>query len=161
MEDADLDLAVELAVASRLMNSGQVCFSAKRFFVQERIEEEFVKKLTEKVAQIKVGDPMEEDTQIGPMATDALFEKLEEQYIRGLEVSDDDGNKPEVLFGGDSCRDTNTWMPTAVKVPNSQAPLYLNYENDPDSLSQDLKKYTDNQTYLFFLFLQEYQPIFG
>jgi len=127
------------------MNSGQVCFAAKRFLVHKSIEDDFIKKLETKVKEMKVGDPMEEDTQIGPFATQELYRKLEDQFIRGIGVLGEDGEKVELLFGGEGQEETNTWQPTAVRVPATQAPLHLNFDDDKTTLSEQLHPYHDNQ----------------
>lgn len=68
LDDADLELAVEMAVRSRFLNSGQSCLAAKRFIVAEAIADEFTRRFTEAVAALRVGDPTDPSTQIGPLA---------------------------------------------------------------------------------------------
>lgn len=79
LKDADLDLAVEKLTESRILNNGQSCIAAKRFIVHESISEKFEEKLKSKFMELKVGNPLSEDTQIGPLARLDLKEKLEEQ----------------------------------------------------------------------------------
>lgn len=79
LADADIDAAVETAVASRTMNSGQSCIAAKRFIVENSVYDEFVFKFSSALKQLKVGDPMLHETQIGPMARKDLRDKLHEQ----------------------------------------------------------------------------------
>ena len=66
-DDADLDKAVEGAMASKYRNAGQTCVCANRIFVQRGVYEEFTAKLTEKVKALKVGSGVETGTDIGPM----------------------------------------------------------------------------------------------
>ncbi|WP_455245012.1 aldehyde dehydrogenase family protein, partial [Petrachloros mirabilis] len=68
LEDADLDSAVAACVTGRLINSGQSCIAAKRFIVVEAVLERFTKKFVEGMKSQKVGDPMEKDTVVGPLA---------------------------------------------------------------------------------------------
>ncbi|WP_265583549.1 aldehyde dehydrogenase family protein [Synechocystis salina] len=69
LEDADLDQAIQTAVPARMQNNGQSCIAAKRFIVQASIAEEFFQRLTKEFQALKVGDPSEPDTNIGPLAT--------------------------------------------------------------------------------------------
>jgi succinate-semialdehyde dehydrogenase/glutarate-semialdehyde dehydrogenase len=68
LDDADLDLAVEMAVRSRFLNSGQSCLAAKRFIVAESVADEFTSRFTDAVAALRVGDPSDPSTQVGPLA---------------------------------------------------------------------------------------------
>ena len=68
LHDADLELAVNMAVASRFLNCGQSCIAAKRFILVPEIADEFLRRFKIKVEELKLGDPMNHATQIGPMA---------------------------------------------------------------------------------------------
>ena len=85
LEDADLDAAAQMAVKARFQNTGQSCIAAKRFIVVESVAEEFEKKFVEAAAKLKVGDPLDRATQIGPVARGDLREALADQVtaIRG------------------------------------------------------------------------------
>lgn len=78
MDDADVDLAVDLTIASKFRNCGQTCICANRVYVQRGIADEFVEKLTAKVKKMKIGNGMEEDTVIGPLIDQAAVEKVKE-----------------------------------------------------------------------------------
>lgn len=78
-DDADIDIAVRGAVWARLLNAGQVCTSSKRIYVDEKIADEFEAKLIEAVKQVKVGDPMNPDTDMGPMISQEAAEQVEKQ----------------------------------------------------------------------------------
>ena len=69
LDDADLDKAVKWAVFGRYWNGGQVCCSSKRIIVHESIHDEFVRRYTEGVAQLKAGDPMEASTTLAPLSS--------------------------------------------------------------------------------------------
>jgi succinate-semialdehyde dehydrogenase / glutarate-semialdehyde dehydrogenase len=81
MPSADLDRAAEVAVIARCQNSGQSCIAAKRFFVHADVAEEFTRLFAEKLSALTVGDPMKEDTQVGPLATESGLEDVE-GYVR-------------------------------------------------------------------------------
>ena len=67
MDDTSVDEAVEQALGGRIANAGQICCSSKRFIVQNTIKDEFAKKLAEKLSQMKLGDPLDPDTKVGPV----------------------------------------------------------------------------------------------
>src|SRR3954468_14601989 len=81
MPSAHLEKAAEVAVTSRCQNNGQSCISAKRFFVHADVAEEFTRLFAEKLAALTVGDPMAQDTQIGPLATEQGREDVE-KYVQ-------------------------------------------------------------------------------
>ena len=78
MEDADIDKAVEAAVVSRFSNCGQICTCNERMYIHKDVYDEFVGKLIERTKQIKVGNPMCEDTTMGPKVNKAEVEKITE-----------------------------------------------------------------------------------
>jgi succinate-semialdehyde dehydrogenase/glutarate-semialdehyde dehydrogenase len=78
MPSAHLDRAAEVAVTARCQNNGQSCIAAKRFFVHRDVAEEFTRLFAEKLAALTVGDPMDADTQVGPLATESGREDVEE-----------------------------------------------------------------------------------
>lgn len=77
-DDADIDRAVEGAVASKFRNSGQTCVCTNRFFVQSKIYNKFVEKFAEATEKLKVGNGLETGTQQGPLIDDKALEKVEE-----------------------------------------------------------------------------------
>lgn len=84
LEDADLDLAVSTCVSSRLLNSGQSCIAAKRFIVVEPLRAEFEQRFVEKMRSVKMGDPMQEDTAVGPQARHDLRDELHQQVVQSI-----------------------------------------------------------------------------
>ncbi|PYV12745.1 MAG: NADP-dependent succinic semialdehyde dehydrogenase, partial [Acidobacteria bacterium] len=84
LEDADLAAAAATAVRARYQNTGQSCIAAKRFVVVERVFEEFQASFLEGVRALRVGDPRDRQTLIGPMARDDLRGALEDQVRRSL-----------------------------------------------------------------------------
>ena len=87
LHDADLELTVNTAVTARFQNCGQSCIAAKRFIVVPQIADEFLHRLKDKVEALKLGDPMDDATQIGPMARldlrDALHRQITESIAHG------------------------------------------------------------------------------
>ncbi len=94
MPSAELEAAVKTAVKARTINNGQSCIAAKRFIVHAQIYDEFEKRFVEAMKQLRVGDPMIEATDIGPLATEQILKDLEEQ----VQVSVAAGAK--ILTGG-------------------------------------------------------------
>ena len=84
LHDADLELAVDTAVASRFLNCGQSCIAAKRFIVVPQIADEFLRRFKTKVEALKLGDPMDDATQIGPMARLDLRVTLHQQVTDSI-----------------------------------------------------------------------------
>lgn len=108
LEDADLELAVETCVASRLINSGQSCIAAKRFVVVEPILEEFTGLYVQRMQEKKTGDPFEQGVDVGPQARadlrDDLHRQVEESVAKGAEV----------LLGGERPAGAGAFYPPTV-----------------------------------------------
>lgn len=85
LEDADLEAALDACAKSRLINSGQSCVGAKRFIVVEPLVEAFEQGMVQRLEAAKVGDPMEEDTDVGPLARKDLRDKLADQVKRSIQ----------------------------------------------------------------------------
>ena len=79
MPSASLDAAVRTAVTARVINNGQSCIAAKRFVVHDRVNDRFEREMVARMAALKVGDPMDPATDVGPLATGAELEKLTDQ----------------------------------------------------------------------------------
>jgi succinate-semialdehyde dehydrogenase/glutarate-semialdehyde dehydrogenase len=84
LEDADLDLAVPMAVQSRFGNAGQTCIAAKRFIVVEAIADEFVRRFAAAAARLQPGDPAEDATGLAPMARADLRDELHQQVLASV-----------------------------------------------------------------------------
>ena len=78
-DDADIDKAVATALTARMLNCGQSCIAAKRFILMEGIYDEFVEKFTKGVIELKSGDPLDEETKVGPLAREDLADELQKQ----------------------------------------------------------------------------------
>jgi len=79
MPSADLANAVSSAVTARMINNGQSCIAAKRFIIHEKIYDEFLKRFVAGVSTVRIGDPMDEKTELGPQATEAIRDQLDQQ----------------------------------------------------------------------------------
>lgn len=79
MPSADLDQAVDNAVASRMLNNAQSCINAKRFIVHTQIADEFTRRMVEKLEALRIGDPTDADTDLGPLSSSDAVETLDEQ----------------------------------------------------------------------------------
>jgi acyl-CoA reductase-like NAD-dependent aldehyde dehydrogenase len=93
-EDADIDVAAHGAAWARLLNAGQVCTSSKRIYVVEPVAQEFTRRLVEHVKTLRVGDPMQSDTDMGPLISADAVEKLEQQVAAVV------GEGGKLLLGG-------------------------------------------------------------
>jgi betaine-aldehyde dehydrogenase len=99
--DSDLDQAVAGAMMAIFYNQGQVCSAGSRLFVEERIKEEFLSRLTEKTEKITVGDPMNKATQMGPQVSQEQLERIK-MYVdvaRSEGASVVTGGTPPALDG--------------------------------------------------------------
>lgn len=84
MPSADIESAVETAIDARVQNNGQSCIAAKRFFAHEDIYDEFRDRFVEGMKALKIGDPLADDTNIGPLAMKALRDDLAEQVDKSV-----------------------------------------------------------------------------
>jgi len=94
LEDADIEKAVQTSLSSRMFNQGQTCISSKRFIVDERVLEKFTSGLISAVSALKVGNPLEPETQIGPLARPDLADDLEKQVNESIKAG------AILLYGG-------------------------------------------------------------
>ncbi|RBO52188.1 succinate-semialdehyde dehydrogenase (NADP(+)) [Rhodovulum sp. BSW8] len=93
-DDADLDAAVKGAIACKFRNNGQTCVCANRIYVQSGVYDAFAAKLAEAVGKLKVGDGMDDGTDLGPLISDAAREKVEEH------LADATAKGAKVILGG-------------------------------------------------------------
>ncbi|KDA03151.1 NAD-dependent succinate-semialdehyde dehydrogenase [Hyphomonas oceanitis] len=97
LDDADISLAVKTCVQGRLFNNGETCVSAKRFIVTEANYDAFVTGFVDAMKAVKMGDPMKDDTQLGPVSSKDQFDTLCEQVSKSVEGGADllCGGKPQ------------------------------------------------------------------
>ncbi|MGF1485631.1 MAG: NAD-dependent succinate-semialdehyde dehydrogenase [Prochloraceae cyanobacterium] len=110
LESADIEAAVNTAVTARMLNNGQSCIAAKRFILAESIADRFVEQLSIKFQSLKVGDPMDENTDIGPLATPSGLKEIENQVKETAAM----GGK--IVVGGKALSDRpgNFYLPTIL-----------------------------------------------
>jgi succinate-semialdehyde dehydrogenase/glutarate-semialdehyde dehydrogenase len=118
MPSADLDAAVANAVKARCINSGQSCIAAKRFIVHDSIYRTFAERFVEAMAAQRVGDPMLDDTEIGPLATAQIADALQTQVDAAITAGG------RLLTGGRrQKRDSNYFVPTVIADLPATAPV--------------------------------------
>jgi len=119
MPSADLDRAVKTAVEARAINNGQSCIAAKRFIVDSRVAGEFERRFVAGMEALLVGDPMEENTQLGPLATAQILEGLDDQVQRSVKMG------ARALTGGHRLdRPGNYYAPTVLVDAPRESPAY-------------------------------------
>ncbi|HVX66176.1 MAG TPA: NAD-dependent succinate-semialdehyde dehydrogenase [Bryobacteraceae bacterium] len=119
MPSADLDAAVKTAVNARTINNGQSCIAAKRFLVAAPVADQFERRFVAAMEALRPGDPLEETTALGPLATPAILEGLERQVKESVAAG------ARVLTGGRRLdRPGNFYAPTVLAGIPETAPAY-------------------------------------
>ncbi|MGI8956513.1 MAG: NAD-dependent succinate-semialdehyde dehydrogenase [Chthoniobacterales bacterium] len=108
MPGADLEAALTTAVKARTQNSGQSCIAGKRFLVAEEVYDEFVSQFVERMRALKMGDPLDEKTEIGPLATPSIREGVDEQVRKSIKAG------ARLLTGGESMEGRGNFYPPTV-----------------------------------------------
>jgi succinate-semialdehyde dehydrogenase/glutarate-semialdehyde dehydrogenase len=108
LEDADLELAAETCVNSRIINSGQSCIAAKRFVVVKSVEKEFTRLFLEKMAAKIMGDPLDANTDIGPQARVDLRDELHKQVKKSIKKG------AKCILGGEEPTGNNAFYPPTI-----------------------------------------------
>ena len=108
LEDAEVELAVKTCVKGRLYNNGQTCVSAKRFVVTEAVYDEFINAFVEQMKAINLGDPMKDETDLGPLSSKEQFDKLSEQVATSV------AGGAELLCGGNPPDRVGCYYPATV-----------------------------------------------
>ena len=108
LADADVDKAAAICAQSRTINNGQSCIAAKRFIVVEEVADPFTEAFVKEMAAYEMGDPLDEETRLGPLARRDLRDELHQQVTRSLEA----GAKP--LLGGKVPEGPGAFYPASV-----------------------------------------------
>ncbi|WP_291106350.1 NAD-dependent succinate-semialdehyde dehydrogenase [Flavobacterium sp. UBA6195] len=116
LEDANLEKAVATAVNARMQNAGQSCIAAKRFLVHENIAEEFIDKFKVAINNLKTGNPLDKETQIGSLARVDLAEELEVQVQKSIEMG------AKLIVGGN--RKDAFYEPTILTHVITEMPVF-------------------------------------
>lgn len=124
LKDADIEAAADAAVRARMLNSGQSCIDAKRFIIEEKIADKIIPRLQAKMAALVMGDPMEQGTQVGPLARKDLRDELHEQVKQSVKRG------AQVVTGGEIPKQMGFFYPPTVLIhvkkgmPASDAELF-------------------------------------
>ncbi len=125
MPSADIDQALQTAVTARCINNGQSCIAAKRFIVHQEIADRFVPALVERFQGLKVGDPLDPQTDIGPLATPSIVQEVTQQVQMAVQMG------AEILCGGDRrvyadtpLRAGNFYPPTVITNVPERSPMF-------------------------------------
>jgi succinate-semialdehyde dehydrogenase/glutarate-semialdehyde dehydrogenase len=122
LEDADLDAAAQMAVRARFQNTGQSCIAAKRFIVVESVAEDFEKKFVEAAGKLKVGNPLDRATQIGPVARGDLRETLADQVKKSVAMG------AKIALGGEEVAGPGGkgyfYTPTIITQVTDEMPVF-------------------------------------
>ncbi len=119
LEDADLDAAAQMATRARFQNTGQSCIAAKRFIVVEAVAGAFEQKFVEATAKLRVGNPLERETQIGPVARGDLRDTLEQQVQASVQMG------ARVLLGGKPVEGKGYFYePTIITGVTAEMPVF-------------------------------------
>lgn len=108
LEDADIEASTDSCVTSRLLNGGQSCIAAKRFIIVESVYDEFEKLFVQKMKLKKMGDPLQDVTEVGPQASTALRDELHDQVLRSIKSG------AKLLLGGEVPEGKNAFYPPTV-----------------------------------------------
>lgn len=138
LNDADLNLACKTGVASRMLNAGQVCISAKRFIVEEGIYDQFIEEQKSLLQKIEIGNPLLEKTDMGPLAREDLLLNIENQVIKSVKMG------AKIIVGGKRFND-ESWFyePTLVTNVTNEMPVYKEETFGPVSVVIKAKNVAD------------------
>ncbi|WP_281976180.1 aldehyde dehydrogenase family protein [Halobacillus litoralis] len=115
LDDADIDKAVDAAAFGKYLHQGQICMSLNRIIVDESVHEDFIERFKEKVESLKVGDPSERDTVIGPLINSGAVERIQADLNASIEEG------AEVLTGGKA--DGSVFQPTVLTGVTNDMPV--------------------------------------
>ena len=110
LDDANLEKTIDGAVAGRMQNAGQSCIAAKRFIVSKKISKAFIEGFVKRVSELRVGDPMDPKTEVGPIVREDLLDELDAM----VRASEDRG--AEILCGGKKMEGPGYYFEPTVMV---------------------------------------------
>jgi succinate-semialdehyde dehydrogenase / glutarate-semialdehyde dehydrogenase len=119
MPSADLEEALATGVKARTINTGQSCIAAKRFIVADKIYDDFLQKFVERMRALEIGDPLDETTEIGPLATEAILLGLDAQVQKSIAAG------AKLLTGGNRIQRAGFFFePTVLVDVPRESPAY-------------------------------------
>lgn len=108
LADADIETAARQAAIARTLNSGQSCIAAKRFLVEQSVAEQFTDALVREMEELRIGDPLEEETELGPLARGDLRDELDDQVQLSIAAG------AELRLGGSPIEGSGFFYPATV-----------------------------------------------
>ncbi|MBL1211083.1 aldehyde dehydrogenase family protein, partial [Geminocystis sp. GBBB08] len=108
LDDANIEEAVEVAVTARMLNNGQSCIAAKRFILVDSIADKFQQLLLEKYQNLTIGDPLNPNTDIGPLATPAILNDIANQVDKTVAMG------AKLLIGGKALNGEGNFYPPTI-----------------------------------------------
>jgi succinate-semialdehyde dehydrogenase / glutarate-semialdehyde dehydrogenase len=119
MPSADFEGALTTAVKARTINTGQSCIAAKRFFVADKIYDDFLRQFVERMRALKIGDPLDETTELGPLATEQILQGVHEQVQKSIAAG------AKLLTGGNRIHGPGfLYEPTVLINVPTESPAY-------------------------------------
>jgi succinate-semialdehyde dehydrogenase/glutarate-semialdehyde dehydrogenase len=119
MPSADFENALSTAVKARTINSGQSCIAAKRLFIADQVYDNFVRQFVEKMRALRIGDPFDETTEIGPLATEQILNGVHEQVQKSIAMG------AKLLTGGNRIHGPGLFYePTVLVDVPKESPAY-------------------------------------
>jgi succinate-semialdehyde dehydrogenase/glutarate-semialdehyde dehydrogenase len=119
MPSAEFEEALSTGIKARTINSGQSCIAAKRFFIADQIYDKFLDQFVERMSALKVGDPLDETTEIGPLATEQILNGVHEQVQKSVAAG------AKLLTGGNRIHGPGFFYePTVLVDPPKTSPAY-------------------------------------
>jgi len=119
MPSADFERALSTAVKARTINTGQSCIAAKRFMIADEIYDEFLNQFVARMRALKLGDPMEETTEIGPLATEQILQGVHDQVQKTIAAG------AKLLTGGNRIHGPGFFYePTVLVDVPKESPAY-------------------------------------
>src|SRR2546428_6783201 len=119
MPSADFEDALSTAIKARTINSGQSCIAAKRFFVADKIYDDFLRQFVERMRALKIGDPLDETTELGPLATEQILQAVHEQVQKSIAAG------AKLLTGGNRIHGPGFFYePTVLVDVPKESPAY-------------------------------------
>lgn len=118
-EDADFIKCCNSAIKSRMLNAGQVCIAAKRFIVHYSVYEQFIVEMAQAIEKLRIGDPMNPETEIGPLARPDLVDEIEEKVIKSVAMG------AKIIIGGKRHPiHKNIFLPTLMTDIREDMPVF-------------------------------------
>jgi succinate-semialdehyde dehydrogenase/glutarate-semialdehyde dehydrogenase len=119
MPSADLEGALSTALKARTINTGQSCIAAKRFLIADNIYDQFLQQFVEKMRALKIGNPLDETTELGPLATEQILRGVDEQVRKSVSAG------AKLLTGGNRVHGTGFFYePTVLVDIPRESPAY-------------------------------------